>query len=815
MERRHLHVTGVVQGVGFRPFVYTLAKRLALTGWVLNNSQGVDIEIEGPSADLDRFTVALRGDAPPLAHIESVVVALATPNGDTDFTIRESQSLPGATLVSPDVCICDDCLRELFDPNDRRYLYPFINCTHCGPRFTIIQDVPYDRPLTTMRAFPMCPDCEREYRDPTNRRFHAQPNACPMCGPTVTFQISNLKHLHSLRSQQTPVQVQVSQISNDAREAIEEARQWLADGRIIAVKGIGGFHLACDATNDQVVAELRRRKGRVGKPFALMMPEVGTVEHLCELSDAERQLLTSRQRPILLLRARPDSPISSLVAPNQNTLGTMLPYSPLHYLLVSPQSPIPNTRIPNTRHPIALVMTSGNYSEEPIATRNDEALEQLATLADAFLFHNRDIHARCDDSVTRVFAGVELPLRRSRGYAPYPVKLAMELRPTLACGGELKNTFCLANGRYAFLSPHIGDLENYETLASYEAMVDHLKMLFRVEPEILAHDLHPDYLSTRYAKEQEASGKRQQNDVDLHLASCLLQPVQHHHAHIAACMAENGISGPVIGVALDGTGYGTDGRIWGGEFLVADFAGFTRAFHLEYLPLAGGEAAIRHPWRIAVGYAEALELDVTGLPFLQSVTDQELRVCRQQAKKSLNAPLTSSMGRLFDCVAALANVRTEATYEGQAATELEQISNLQHLHCAQAQVSPISNLQGYLFGLRDSEISLKSLLAEVIEDVRRGVDADKIGAKFHRTIAEMILAVCQRIRSETGLREVALSGGVFQNVTLLGLTVPLLRETGFTVYTHSLVPPNDGGIALGQAIVANFKYQNSNVKSAV
>jgi hydrogenase maturation protein HypF len=787
MERRHLHVTGVVQGVGFRPFVYTLAKRLALTGWVLNNSQGVDIEIEGFSADLDRFLVMLHGEAPPLAHIESVAVTViptvtmggAEGGRETDFTIRESQSLPGATLVSPDVCICDDCRRELFDPNDRRYLYPFINCTNCGPRFTIIQDVPYDRPMTTMRVFLMCDDCRREYQDPTNRRFHAQPNACWKCGPNVEFWHSpRVREISNFKEANSPAGL----------EALAEARQWLADGKIVAVKGIGGFHLACDATNDEAVAELRRRKGRVDKPFALMMPDVETVERFCELNEHERVLITSRQRPIVLLRARSDSSISELVAPGQDTLGVMLPYSPLHHLLVSPNSPLSTFHSP-------LVLTSGNYSEEPIATRNDEALERLATLADAFLLHNRDIHARCDDSVTRVFAGVELPLRRSRGYAPYPVKLAMELRPTLACGGELKNTFCLANGRYAFLSPHIGDLENYETLVSYEAMIDSLKHLFRVEPEIIAYDLHPNYLSTQYAL-QVAGGKSKGVGAT---GGLRLVSVQHHHAHIASCLAENNVDGPAIGVALDGTGYGTDGRIWGGEFLVADFAGFTRAFHLEYLPLAGGEAAIRKPWRIAVGYAEVLGLDITRLPFLQSVTDEESRVCRQQATNGLNAPLTSSMGRLFDCIAALANVRTEVTYEGQAAMELEQHSTL-YSPALQA-----STLHGYLFGFRNGEISIGSLLAEVIEDARRGVSAGEIGAKFHRTIAEMILAVCQRIRAETGLREVALSGGMFQNVTLLGLTVPLLREAGFTVYTHSLVPPNDGGIALGQAMVANLR----------
>jgi hydrogenase maturation protein HypF len=780
LSARHIHIKGVVQGVGFRPFVYNLAAELHLAGWVLNSSSGVEIEAVGPDDVLDEFVERLMEDAPPLARIE-YISATSVPPADVEipepggFVIRHSEAQPGGFLpISPDVAICDDCLRELFDPDDRRYRYPFINCTNCGPRFTIVRDIPYDRPKTTMAPFVMCPDCQAEYNDPTNRRFHAQPNACPVCGPHVWLQVSNL---------QPPV------ASGD--EAVERTRGMLFEGKIVAVKGLGGFHLACDATNDEAVALLRERKGRVDKPFAIMSFDLETVETYCEVNDDERTLLTSRERPIVLLRRQPGTPISPLVAPGNNTLGVMLPYTPLHYLLLEP------TNQP-TNWPLALVMTSGNYSEEPIAIDNDEALERLDNLADAFLLHDREIHARCDDSVTRIFAGAELPIRRSRGYAPYPVHLPFEVRQVLGVGGELKNTFCLTRDRYAFLSQHIGDMENYETLQFFEQMVEQLKRTFRIEPEIIAYDLHPGYLSSKYAREagskrQEARGKGQEEIV--HPASCILHPVQHHHAHIASVMAENGLAGgsSVIGVAFDGTGYGTDGAIWGGEFLVADYASFRRAAHLKYVPLPGGDAAIRRPYRTALAHLWAAGLGWDDeLPAVTAASLGERVILEQQLKREVSVVPTSSVGRLFDAVSALAGVRQEINYEAQAAIELEALVE-----------TGVGGEEAYPFRLAGEEIDPALCIGAVVADVRAGVSAGVIAARFHLGLARMIRDVCLRIREETGLWDVALSGGVFQNVTLLGMALPLLREAGFTVYIHHLVPPNDACVSLGQAVVAD------------
>ncbi len=759
-QARHIWITGVVQGVGFRPFVYGLATRHGLTGWVCNTSAGVEIVAEGPSAALDAFVTGLTAEAPPLARIERVEVTEVPPNGFERFEIRHSVAQEGAFQpVSPDIAICDDCLRELFDPSDRRYRYPFINCTNCGPRFTIIRDIPYDRPKTTMAPFVMCPDCQAEYDDPMDRRFHAQPNACPVCGPQVTFVPS--PHATTARPEA------------QGEQAIQEARTLLRRGGVVAIKGLGGFHLACDATDDAAVRRLRERKGRVDKPFAIMAFDRATVERFCFVDEEEGQFLESRERPILLLRERPDSPISPLVAPGNRYLGVMLPYTPLHYLLLEPAE----------EFPIALVMTSGNYSEEPIATDNEEALHRLADLADAFLLHNREIHARCDDSVTRVFRGVELPIRRSRGYAPYPVHLPFAVRQVLAVGGELKNTFCLTRERYAFLSQHIGDMENYETLRSFEAMVEHFQRLFRIRPEAIAHDMHPAYLSTRYAERQDLPRV----------------PVQHHHAHVAACMAEHGLSGeePVIGVTFDGTGYGTDGAIWGGEFLIADYAGFRRAAHLAYIPLPGGDAAIRRPYRIALAHlwAAGLPWDEV-LPPVAACPPVERRVLTRQLEREVNTVPTSSMGRLFDAVAALAGLRQTITYEAQAAIELEM------------QVDETTG-DAYAFSLvrqgpdEPLLVDPAPVIEAVVADVRDGAPVGTIAARFHWGVAQMIRRVCEALRRETGLDRVALSGGVFQNVTLLGRTLDLLAEAGFTVYTHRLVPPNDGGIALGQAIVAH------------
>lgn len=768
---RHIKVYGVVQGVGFRPFVYNLATRLGLSGWVRNNSSAVEIEALGPAAVLEEFVQRLWSDAPPLARIEQVIVAEIQPSDLLDsasgFAIHHSEARPGGFQpISPDIAICDDCLRELFDPQNRRYRYPFINCTNCGPRFTIIRDIPYDRRSTTMASFRMCSECQAEYDDPTDRRFHAQPNACPACGPRVWLVLSPQSELPGEGCGAGP----------QASDPISQARALLRAGAILAVKGLGGFHLACDATNDQALARLRERKGRVDKPFAIMSFDLATVEQYCQVNDWERALLACRERPIVLLRRRVDCPISALVAPGNGYLGVMLPYTPLHYLLLEPAHHLQSAALP---WPLALVMTSGNYSEEPIVTDNEEALERLAGLADAFLLHDRDIHTRCDDSVTRIFAGAELPIRRSRGYAPYPIHLPFSGGQVLAVGAELKNTFCLTRDRYAFISQHIGDMENYETLRFFERTVEQLRRTFRIEPQVIAHDLHPGYLSTQYALR---TGRA---------ASVVAFPVQHHHAHVAACMAENGLSGerPVIGVAFDGTGYGADGAIWGGEFLLADYVSFRRAAHLKYVPLPGGDAAIRRPYRVALAHLWAAGISwEEDLPPVAAASAAERIVLTRQLERSVNTVPTSSVGRLFDAVAALAGVRHQINYEAQAAIELEML-------VAEEPEDP------YPFGLGE-EIDAAPLIHAVVADVRAGVPAGIIAARFHHGLAQMVCEVCRRLREETGLNEVAISGGVFQNATLLGMVVPRLGEAGFTVYTHHLVPPNDAGISLGQAVVA-------------
>jgi hydrogenase maturation protein HypF len=785
---RKIHVTGLVQGVGFRPFVYQIATRENLVGWVANTSAGVDIEVEGDAPALDSFLCALTADKPPLALIDAVQVKDIVSNGPAQydrFDIRASVSLENAFQpISPDISICPDCLRELFDPNDRRYLYPFINCTNCGPRFTIIRDIPYDRPNTTMRAFEMCGDCAHEYNDPLDRRFHAQPVACPRCGPKVWLEIDGKR--------------------DEEDAAIQGARRLLANGKIIAIKGLGGFHLACDATNMQSVAELRQRKLRVDKPFALMMPEIATIEEHCFLDACERALLESRERPIVLLRRRPDSPIAAQVAPGNHYLGVMLPYTPLHYLLMAHRKPplidARSTRQPSAigRIPSALVMTSGNLSEEPIASDNDDARTRLAMLADAFLMHDRDICTRCDDSVMRVFSSatidsqnsehisinpVTYPLRRSRGYAPFPVRLPFDAPPLLATGAELKNTFCITRDRYAFLSHHVGDLENYETLRSFEDGVSHLTQLFRLQPEALAYDLHPDYFATRYAL---ARAERE---------GLPAIGVQHHHAHIAACMAENGLSGvhSVIGVAFDGTGYGTDGAIWGGEILIANYGGYRRAFHLDYIPMPGGDKAVREPWRLALVWLARAGIEWTDeFSSVLQARDQAWQVIRRQARGGPNAPPTSSMGRLFDAVAAIAGIRQSVNYEAQAAIEFEML------------VDP-DEMQAYEFGIRADIVDPVPVIRAVVADLRNGVSTTAISARFHNGVATMVQRACALARERYCVNQVALSGGVWQNVTLLKRTVELLQNDGLTVHIHHLVPANDGGLALGQAAVAAWK----------
>ncbi|MCJ7512976.1 MAG: carbamoyltransferase HypF [Anaerolineales bacterium] len=755
-EGLRIHVTGVVQGVGFRPFVYSLAQRLALTGWVRNTAGGVEIEADGQPPALQAFVEGLRREAPPLARIDKIDVESRATDGFEAFSILASQPDPKAFQpIAPDVGICNDCLRELRDPSDRRYRYPFINCTNCGPRFTIILGIPYDRPNTTMRHFDLCPECDAEYADPADRRFHAQPVACPTCGPHVW-----------LEAQGAP--------SFEGEAALQAARRLLAEGKILAVKGLGGFHLAVDALDPRAVERLRQRKLRVDKAFAVMLPDLEAIERHCLLGEAERALLCGWERPIVICRRRPDSTIAASLAPGQATLGVMLPYTPLHHLLIEPASGFPE----------ALVMTSGNLSEEPIATDNDQARQTLAPLADAFLMHDRPIHVRCDDSVLRSFDGQVYPLRRSRGFAPYPIQLPWEAPSILGAGPELKNTFCLNRKSYAFLSHHIGDLENYETLESYRDGIAHLERLFRVKPQAIAYDLHPDYLATRYAHERAES------------EGLPLIGVQHHHAHIAAGMAEHGlpIGAQVIGVALDGTGFGEDGTIWGGEVLLAGYAGYERLFHLRPVPMPGSEAAVRQPWRMALSWLQAAGIPWDrDLPSVEAAGEQGLAAVRTmldpQSPLAAMQPRTSSMGRLFDAAAALAGIRQQVNYEAQAAIEFEAVLDPAEPGYYSLQVS-------------GSLIDPAPALQRLVADRRAGVPASIVSARFHRGVALGMVEVCERARSATAVATVVLSGGVWQNVALLELTVPALRARGFSVLVHRKVPANDGGVSLGQVAVA-------------
>jgi hydrogenase maturation protein HypF len=775
--------------VGFRPFVHTAAGRFGLKGWVLNDTKGVLVEVEGERPALRGFIEALESEAPPLACIESVETAFRPPAGYTTFEIRRSEQVSERfVLISPDMATCEDCRREVMDPGDRRYAYPFTNCTNCGPRFTIIEDIPYDRPKTTMKTFLMCPDCRAEYEDPRDRRFHAQPNACPRCGPSLRLVAAGGGRVEKGRIEG----------GTTGREALWTALRLLREGKILAVKGLGGYHLACDAENREAVGALRRRKYREDKPFAVMCPRVEQVEALCRVSAAEKELLLSPKRPILLLEKRPGSPVAEEIAPRNPYLGVMLPYTPLHHLLFhpiageedEPEGPGGKTAAGDPLFR-ALVMTSGNSSDEPIAYEDADAFRRLRGIADAFLIHDRPIHMRCDDSVIRVFRDREMVLRRSRGYVPYPVKLGREIEEVLACGGELKNTFCLTRGEYAFLSHHIGDLENLETLESFERGIEHFKRLFSLAPRILAYDLHPNYLSTQYARD------RARSDPGLRLVG-----VQHHHAHVASCMAEWDLAGEVIGVAFDGTGYGTDGTIWGAEFLVADRAQFRRAAHLRPLPLPGGERAIVEPWRSALS---ALRLtfgdDLEGLriDWLDRTDREERALLLRLLDRNVNCPLSSGMGRLFDVVASLLGVRDRIHYEGQAAIELE-------LLAATAGAG-----QEYAYGMEEKEgrtiLDPIPLVREVVADLRKGAERAVIARRFHSTVARMVQEACFRIRADTGMERVVLTGGVFQNMILLEALCDSLEALGFQVYTHSRVPANDGGIALGQAVIASERVR--------
>jgi len=770
---KRLEISGVVQGVGFRPFLFSLAEKYGLKGEVSNTSGGVSLVLEGAEQDIDLFSVDLIEKTPLLASVTGIETFRAEPQHFSSFQIMDSRSSGSrATLISPDVTVCPDCLLEMKDPSDRRFEYPFINCTNCGPRFTIIEDIPYDRPKTSMKGFEMCPACRAEYHDPRNRRFHAQPNACPVCGPEAFL------------TDRAGRRISVGSGAEGSRDAVSLAARFLGEGRIVAVKGLGGFHLACDASHEKAVKTLRQRKNRLHKPFALMAASDSVLFDHVHVSETEKTLLNSYHRPIVILRkkeagqGRPGG-LARGVAPFNPCLGIMLPYTPLHYLLLEKGPPV-------------LVMTSGNRSGEPLSIDNEDALQAFAHIADYFLLHNRDIYFRADDSIVRVQAGKPRFLRRSRGYAPLPLVLDQKLPKILACGAGLKNTICLTRENQAFLSQHIGDLFNVKTHEFYKACIDHLKKITDIEPVLMAHDLHPGYASTAYALEQTGVKKI---------------GVQHHHAHAAACMAENGLDEPVLAVTLDGTGYGTDGHIWGGEILLCDRADFRRRAHLSYVRMPGGDAAVREPWRMAASILyEAfgrnfLTLD---LPYIKEMDREKLDFVVRMMEKNLNCPLTSSCGRLFDAVASLLCVRHEITHESQAAMELEALAG-------DIPAGEILEGKGYDFRLtgldpddpeKPYRIDFLPAVRQMTADLQSGHLPAAVSLRFHHTLVDAFTAAAKTVGRETGVKTIVLSGGVFNNDLIFTRMITGLEKEGFTVYTHTQVPTGDGGVSLGQAVVA-------------
>jgi hydrogenase maturation protein HypF len=758
--RLQLQIRGVVQGVGFRPYVYNLARRHSLAGFVLNSPRGVFIEVEGDPAIVESFVAALPAEAPPLVRIAQILRTEIPVTGDTGFSIHESDAAGSAfALVPPDICVCDACLADTRSPANRRYDYPFTNCTNCGPRYSIILDVPYDRPMTTMAEFAMCPDCLREYKDPENRRFHAQPNACPVCGPCLIL-------VEGEKAQPGAPEPQTS------RAILERVANILHGGGIIAWKGLGGYQLACDARQPAAVEELRRRKHRSEKPFAIMVADESVAESLCFVSSEERAALISRERPIVLLRRRPDVNLAEAVSPGNPATGVMLPCTPMHDLLFRILRERWNTEP-------ALIMTSGNISEEPIVIDNAEAEERLAGIADAFVHHNRRIHTRVDDSVVRVVSARTMPIRRARGFAPQPVFLGRGEAEVLACGAQQKNTLCLTRAGFAIPSQHLGDLENFETLRFFEETLERMARLFHVTPTAVAYDLHPGYLSTQFA---------------LGLPNLRKIGVQHHHAHIASCMAEHQIDGQVIGVAWDGTGFGTDGTIWGGEFLAAGYLGFERYARLRPVLLPGGDSGVREPWRVARSYL----LDTFGaIPdhprWSAMAAPERLRVVDTMLAKKINTIPTSSAGRLFDAVASLIGLRHTVSFEGQAAMMLE------------AAATEYSSTDPYEFSFITKspiDIELRPMIHQILAGVEAGEKQTRLAARFHATLVAVIAEVCRRMRADLQFNRVCLSGGCFQNALLLQGSVNALRRDGFVVFTHREVPANDGGISLGQAAIA-------------
>ncbi len=857
MNRLRISVSGIVQGVGFRPFVYNLAGGLNIKGYIKNTSEGVVIEAEGEG--LDDFLTSIRNKCPPIARIDRIEIKELPPDGCKDFIIVESLDEGSFTLVSPDISVCDDCLNELFESSDRRYLYPFINCTNCGPRYSITERVPYDRPNTTMSAFKMCPQCLSEYGNPHNRRFHAQPNACSECGPSLELRVksSEFTPLRQLKGSVVP-----------AKEAIKATIDVLKQGDIVAVKGLGGFHLCCDAANADAVKRLREMKRRSNKPFALMSPDVETIRQFCSVSEDEEKLLTDRRRPIVLLKKRGNRQeaigkrLPDEIAPNNKYLGFMLPYTPLHYLLFFyPLTPHSSLLTP---HFIALVMTSGNLSEEPIVISNEEAISKLSGIADAFLLHDRDIFMRVDDSVVKVrnaicvmrnelkeniFSNKEMDfnpsrithyalrsfIRRARGYVPETIRLNDEGPDVLGCGADIKNTFAITKGDYAIISQHIGDMENYETLKFFEETLNNLKQVYRANPIAIAYDLHPNYLSTQWALNH---GSR----FTVHGYG-----IQHHYAHITSVMAERGLNDKVIGVAFDGTGYGADGNLWGGEFLVCDLNDFKRVAHFKYIPLPGGSKAVKECWRTAISYiVKSLEFRVMsyeGKGVYQDI-DSELRTLNSKVVwdclnsigfvdrygrnnienilKLLNnrqfSPLSSGAGRLFDAASALSGICDENTFEGEAAIALENMVRGSQF-TVHSEPYPFEILEAHNSELRTQNspliVDFSQMILQIICDVKSRENKSIIAARFHNTIVNAITEVVIRINKKYGINKVALSGGVFQNSYLLENTFIRLLSEGFEVYTNEKVPCNDAGISLGQAYIARERLKrNSNFKLA-
>ncbi|NTU52923.1 MAG: carbamoyltransferase HypF [Chlorobiaceae bacterium] len=744
VERRRLTVGGIVQGVGFRPFVWRLALRFGLDGFIRNTESGVLIEVEGASEALDRFSEALLPEAPPLARIRSVETVRLEPllTGGR-FTISDSAGGDMMeTLIAPDIALCQACLRDIADISGRRYRYPFTNCTDCGPRYTIVESIPYDRPRTTMKGFALCPECRREYDDPADRRFHAQPNACPVCGPKLTF-------------------TDATGHPEERCGPLAAAGDVLSRGEIVAIKGIGGFHLAVDASNEEAVRRLRQRKGREEKPLAVMVRDLDAARVLCQIDPVEAAALTAPEAPIVLLRKREGLVIAPSVAPGNDRLGVMLPYSPLHWLLLR-------------EGPEVLLMTSANFSEEPLSAGNEEALERLSGIADAFLMHDRPIARRCDDSVVMLMAGVVRMVRRSRGYVPAPLFLRESGPPVLGTGGELKSTLCLLKGDAAFMSQHIGDMKNYEAYRHFDEVAEHLQRIFRTEAELLVHDLHPSYLTTRWAQEQQRP----------------LLGVQHHHAHLASCLAEHRYKGQAIGLTLDGTGYGTDGTAWGGEVLIGSAAGAIRFASLEPVMLPGGDAAVRQIWRTALGWLHRSGLSPEGLAcFAQPHAAQVLELL----EKVTGCAESSGCGRLFDAVASICGLRHEAHYEGQAAVELMQAA------CGRLADT------GYSFGFERKHgrwlMLVSPMIREIAAAVHAGVWVAEVSRRFHRTLVGMLAEVVRMATHETALKTVALSGGVFQNPLLAEALAHNLEREGYQVLMHEQIPPNDGGLSLGQATI--------------